>query len=210
MNNDISIYGAGGLGREVLTIIRALPEWEEIRFFDDGIKRGSIVNGVEVLGGMEELKNLKHPQVIIAIADPVVKMEIVSKLNLISEIQFPSIVHPSAILLDVARTKIGEGTIITAGCILTTGISIGNHVLLNLNCTVGHDVVIDDYVSIMPGVNLAGRVQIDKSAFIGSAAQIIKQSRVGEFAKVGSGSVVTRNVPANSTVAGVPARVLKK
>lgn len=210
MVTSIAIYGAGGLGREILTLIRTHSEWNVIGFFDDGVKKGSIVDGVEVLGGRADILQYDTLQLVVAVADPVSKRKIVESLESFSGVQFPTVIHPSAILQDTNRIEIGKGTVITAGCILTTGIVIGNHVLLNLNCTVGHDVVIEEFSSIMPGVNLAGKVHIGKSVLVGSGAQIINQSKIGELAKVGSGAVVTRNVDAHSTVVGVPANPLKK
>lgn len=191
-------------------MIRTHSEWNVIGFFDDGVKKGSIVDGVEVLGGKEDIIQYDALQLVVAVADPVIKRKVVESLKSFSGIGFPILIHPAAILQDEDRIQIGEGTVITAGCILTTGISIGNHVLLNLHCTVGHDVVIEDFSSIMPGVNLAGKVQVGKSALVGSGAQVINQSKIGEGAKVGSGSVVNRNVDAYSTVVGVPANPIKK
>ena len=204
----IAIYGAGGLGREVLALIQSFQDWSVSGFFDDYIPKGSIVDGIEVKGGCEELLKLKT-NVVVALGDPRAKKDLLNKLQNIEGLEFPSLIHPSAILLNKATIQVGKGTIITAGCILTTSITIGNHVLLNLNCTVGHDVVIGNYASIMPGVNLAGRTTVGECVLIGSGAQVINQSKIGERAIVGSGSVVNKDVEKNSTVVGVPARKIK-
>ncbi len=107
------------------------------------------------------------------------------------------------------NVSIGEGTIICAGNILTVDITIGRHVAINLDCTVGHDVVIGDFATISPGVHVSGNVTIGTGAFIGTGASIIEGVAIGDYAVVGAGAVVTKDVPALSLVAGVPAVVKK-
>jgi Predicted nucleoside-diphosphate sugar epimerases len=71
MTKEIAIVGAGGLGREVLALINALPEWKVIGFFDDGLEKGSTVDDYEVLGNREDLFHWPEKiSVVIAIGDP--------------------------------------------------------------------------------------------------------------------------------------------
>jgi sugar O-acyltransferase (sialic acid O-acetyltransferase NeuD family) len=107
------------------------------------------------------------------------------------------------------NVTMGAGTIVCAGNILTVDITIGRHVAINLDCTVGHDVVIGDFATISPGVHVSGNVKIGTGAFIGTGASIIEGVTIGEYAVVGAGAVVTKDVPALSLVAGVPAVVKK-
>lgn len=211
MKKKLVIYGAGGLGREIASFVHVFEEYTLLGFFDDVVKPGTVFNNTAVLGDFEALK-LKNEElyVVLALGDPVKKFELRKRLESIKALKFPSFIHPAAILLDRESITIGEGTIITAGCILTCNISLGNHVLVNLNSTVGHDVCVENFVSIMPSVNLSGNVRIAEKALIGSGVNIINGSSVGMNSVVGSGAVVVRNVPENTTVAGVPARTLKK
>ena len=62
----------------------------------------------------------------------------------------PTIVHPRAIIQG-NDCELGVGGLITPGCALTTNIKIGDYVLLDLNCTVGHDTIISDYTSVSRG-----------------------------------------------------------
>ena len=83
---DIAIFGVGGFGREVLTLIKDINhcslEWNVIGFFDDGHPKGEIINGVPVLGGMDELNGWEKPlSVMIAIGNPSTKKKIVKKIN---------------------------------------------------------------------------------------------------------------------------------
>lgn len=207
MGKKIAIVGAGGLGREVAAMMRFMPEWEVSGFYDDHKKRGDRVDDYPCLGTLEDLLSLSEEiEMVVAIGDPRVKSDILKRLTQNQLLKFPSLVHPSARILDPARVTIGPGTIVSVGCILTTGISIGAHTLVNLNSTIGHDSLIGERCSIMPGVNIAGNVRIGNSVLIGSGAKILNGVRVGDGAKVGAGSVVLTDVQPGTTVVGVPAR----
>ncbi len=208
MKKKITIYGAGGLGREVLSLLNALPAWEVTGFYDDGKTKGAMVSGVQVLGAMSELiQSSADTQVVVAIGNSGHKKRVAEMLMTNPFIQFPTLIHPAAVIQD-ASVSIGNGSIITAGVILTTGITLGSHVLVNLNATVGHDVQIGSFSSIMPGVNIAGNVTVGEAVLIGSGANILNGLHLGDHSRIGAGAVVTKNVEPNNTVVGVPARVL--
>jgi len=83
---------------------------------------------------------------------------------------------------------------------------------------VGETAVIDDDVSILHGVTLGGtgkvagdrHPKIRKNVIIGANATLLGNIEIGPSAKVGAGSVVLNDVPANVTVAGVPATIVKR
>jgi sugar O-acyltransferase (sialic acid O-acetyltransferase NeuD family) len=206
MKEPLLIYGAGGLGKEILSLVRALEEFEVIGFIDDGVRKGSLVKGIKVLGGLDSLNSFAEPvNLVLALGDPAGKSILVKMIDP-ARVYFPLIKHPSAILQDEASISVGEGTIVTAGCILTTDIKIGSHVLINLNTTVGHDAEIGSYSSIMTGVNVAGQVKIGEGVLVGSGANILNGVKIGNFSKVGMGAVVLKDVDPETTVVGVPAK----
>jgi len=104
---------------------------------------------------------------------------------------------------------IGEGSIICAGNIITTNVTIGRHVILNLSCTVGHQSEIGDFSSLMPTCNISGQVKIGKGNFWGTGSKVINGKIVGDFVTVGAGAVVIDNIPDNATAVGVPAKIVK-
>jgi sugar O-acyltransferase (sialic acid O-acetyltransferase NeuD family) len=209
----IVIFGAGAFAREVLFLIedinRSKPEWEVIGFLDDGPLAGSAsVRGLPILGGRDWLRRTSRKvHVVFGLSSPRVKREVA--LTLAEDVAgFPKLIHPSVIRSE--NVELGEGVVVTAGNILTTDIYLGDHTLLNLMCTVGHDVVLHDYASVAPGVNVSGCVEIGAGCEIGTGAKIIQNITIGEWSVVGAGAVVTSDLPANCTAVGVPAKVIKQ
>ena len=120
---------------------------------------------------------------------------------------FTSLIHPASVVS--RRAVVGAGSIIHAGAIVSSNAVIGPHVLVNRGALSGHDVRVDSFATVGPGANLAGGVAIGTCAYIGVGAVISDHLQVGKESVVGAGSVVTRSIPANVLVAGVPARVVQ-
>jgi sugar O-acyltransferase (sialic acid O-acetyltransferase NeuD family) len=210
---SIAIFGAGGFGREVLMLINQINkisnEWNIIGFFDDDKRKGEDINGYKILGGINEINSLDNETyLILAIGKPEIKKLILNKIenNLI---KYPILIHPNVSIENNQFLEIGKGTIITSGCILTVNIKIGEHVLLNLMCTVGHDTNIGNYCSFMPSVNISGEVHIKDSVYVGTGVQIINQIQVGSNSIIGAGAVVSKSLPSNCTAVGIPAKPIK-
>jgi acetyltransferase-like isoleucine patch superfamily enzyme len=92
---------------------------------------------------------------------------------------------------------------------ITTNIVVGRHVLLNLGCTIGHDAVLGDFSSLMPQVNLGGGSTLQEGVFAGTNATVLPRVCIGPNTIIGAGTVVTRDLPANCTAVGVPAKVIQ-
>lgn len=209
---DIAIVGAGGFGKETLVMINQInainPQWQVTGFYDDGVAAGSIVAGLPVLGNLDALKRIDQElAVVVAVGDPKVKRSVVERIQQ-SNLYFPTLIHPVATIGE--NIKAGAGCIVTAGCRLTIDIALGDFVLLNLNTTIGHDVHIDSFTSVMPGVHLSGYVQVGEEVLIGTGASVLQNVTIGNRSVVGAGAVVNKNVEPNRTVAGVPARSIRK
>ncbi len=209
---DIAIVGAGGFGKETLVMINQInainPQWQVTGFYDDGIAAGSIVAGLPVLGNLDALKAVdKELAVVVAVGDPKIKRSVVERIQH-QHLYFPTLIHPVATIGE--NIKAGAGCIITAGCRLTIDIALGDFVLLNLNTTVGHDVHVGVYTSVMPGVHLSGYVQVGEEVLIGTGASVLQNITIGNRSVVGAGAVVNKNVEPSRTVAGVPARSIKR
>lgn len=205
MKHRILIYGAGGLGREVAAMMIGSDTFEPAGFLDDSIPAGKVIHGLKVMGTAEQLRRMDVGQrLVVALGDPILKEQLVRRLASFN-VTFQTIVHPGALLQDAQNIRIGDGCIIQAGVIFTTGITLGNHVLVNLNCTVGHDARIETCSSLMPGVNLAGNVSIGESVLIGSGVNVINSVSIGRRTRVGAGAVVIGDLPEGVLAVGVPA-----
>ena len=210
---NIVIIGAGGFGREVKMLIDQINEgslqYNLLGFYDDSVQKGTEVFGLEVLGSVEELNQVTKPTAIsIAIGSPKVKKDIKDKLSN-PMLSFPRLIHPS-VVLGIPSETIGIGAIICAGTIITVNITIGEFVILNLGCTVGHDTVIGNYCSFMPQSNIAGEVILGEAVYVGMGVGIINQVTVGNNVTLGAGSVVVKNISSNCLAVGIPAKVIKE
>lgn len=213
MMKDIAIYGAGGFGREVLTLIqdinRIKPTWNVIGYFDDGYEIGHEVHGLMVLGGVKELNNWKTPlSVTIAIGTPRIKRSILDNIKN-SLIEYPTLIHPSVIIGDNDYVKIGKGCIFCAYSVITCDIEVGDFVILNLACTLGHDTVIKDYCAFMPTCNISGECAIEEGVYCGTGVKIINRISIGEGTIIGAGAVVSKSLPRKCTAVGIPAKPIK-
>jgi sugar O-acyltransferase (sialic acid O-acetyltransferase NeuD family) len=208
------IFGAGGLGREVLLLLQQLnetqPTWTIRGFYDDQPPTASTVAGLPYLGSSADLNATAEPlAVALAVGNPSRRAAVVSRLTA-PQLSFPALVHPSVALAAHQRIALGAGCIIQQGCILTCDIVLGCFALLNLGCTVGHDAALGDFCSLMPHANVSGAAQLGAGVYLGTNATVIQGVRVGENTILGAGAVAVRDLPANVTAVGVPARIIKQ
>jgi sugar O-acyltransferase (sialic acid O-acetyltransferase NeuD family) len=202
------IIGAGGFGREVLDLVRDVNATESTfdfrGFLDDGQVELELLErlGAPLLGRSSVLAELAASFVIgIGAAEPRRRIDSLARsLNRTAA----TLTHPSATI--GSDVRIGEGVVITAGVRLTTHIVLGRHTHINVNCTVGHDVIVEDYATLYPGVHLGGGCMIGEGATLGTGCVILPNVRVGHGSVVGAGSVVVRDVAPDTTVVGTVAR----
>lgn len=212
MEKRIAIFGAGGFGREVAQLVRDInaqqATWSCAGFVVDPAFCGETqAAGLPVLGAIDWLAAHPDVEVVVAVGAPAARRRIVQRIRERCRNGFATLVHPRAWVGD--HVHIGAGAIVCAGALVTTDIRIGEHVHVNIGATVGHDAVLEDFVTLNPSVNVSGNVRIHEGTEVGTGSVIIPGCALGPWAIVGAGSVVTRPVPENSTVVGVPARLIK-
>ena len=211
---SIVILGAGGFGREVLDIIiaqnKVSKRWKILGFVDENPElKGKVLNGYPVLGSFDWFTkiDLKEIRVVCAIGDNISKKKVVEKAKGLG-LRFANVVHPSVIMTEFVT--LGEGVVICAGCILTNQITIGNHVIINLDVTIGHDSIIEDFCTLSPGVHISGRNKIGEGANVGTGAVTIQGIVIGRWSIIGAGAVVAQDIPEKVVAVGVPAKPIKQ
>jgi len=211
----ILVYGGGGFAREVAWLVQSCSDERnqynvECFIDDDEANHGKILNDIPVMGLNEAYEQFPDAKVIGGVGGPSTRQIIMDKADQLG-FDFATIVHPR-----VERSRwieIGEGTVICAGNILTTNIILGRHVQINLDCTIGHDVVVGDYTTLAPGVHISGYVHLGQRVYVGTGAAIINGTQqepilIGDDAVIGAGACVIKAVPAGITVGGIPAKSL--
>ncbi|MCB9231401.1 MAG: acetyltransferase [Bacteroidia bacterium] len=210
------ILGTGGFAREVVWLIRemnaasSLPLFKILGFVgpDQEHEFPSSFAGPPVLGDDDwvfEHLSASDAYIVGAIGNPAIRRQVVEKYAL-RGFKSAALVHPSVSKSDSVR--IGQGCIICAGARLTVQVNLGQHVIVNLNATVGHDNILGDFTTIHPGANLSGNCQLGRGVEVGTGAALLPGTRVGDGAIIGAGAVVNSPLEAGKTYVGVPARAL--
>jgi sugar O-acyltransferase (sialic acid O-acetyltransferase NeuD family) len=207
------VFGTGGMGRETLLLLRQInehsPTWDVRGFYDDQAPATPTVAGLPYLGSSTDLNaTTERLAVAVAVGSPGGRAAVVSRLTS-PLLSFPALVHPMVALTSHQRITLGEGSIVQQGCLLTCDITLGRFVLLNLGCTIGHDAVLGDFASLMPHANVSGAAQLGAGSYLGTNATVIQGVRIGENTILGASAVAVRDLPANVTAVGVPAKEIK-
>lgn len=211
--NNLIIIGASGFGREVAWLVERInkitPKWNILGFIDDNSDiNGAMIGGYPVLGNSESVANYMDAYYVCAVGSSKVREKIINKVtNYLPTIKFATLIDPDVQISD--RVEIGEGTIICAGSIITVDIKIGKHNIINLDCTIGHDAVMGDYVTLYPSVNVSGITHLEKCCELGTGCQIIQTKKVGCYSIVGAGAVIVKDIPEKCTAVGSPAKPIK-
>jgi UDP-perosamine 4-acetyltransferase len=205
------VYGSrpDGHARVVIELLASSGEHELVGLVDDYPENESrLVGGLAVVGRGTDLGRLAGEGIRGAILGFGAARGRVTVLNVIERagLALPILVHPTAHVATSAVLSPGSQLLPTAS--VAPGARIGRGALVNTGAIIEHDVQVADAAVIGPGAVLAGRVVIGTEAEIGSGAVVLPDIQIGARAIVGAGAVVTRDVPADTTVVGVPARIL--
>lgn len=191
----LALFGAGGHAREVARQIR-----QPITFFVDDEYSNETLLPISQF-------NPEEYQIMIAVGDSKKRNEIVDKLP--KETRYFSFIHPTTLIMD-ENIQIGKGSFIGAYSILTTNIQIGKHAILNRGNQIGHDCIIGDYFSAMPGAIVSGNVHIGNRVYLGTNSSIIEKKYLLDDVVIGANGVVVDDISEEGTYVGVPVKKIVK
>jgi acetyltransferase EpsM len=203
----LAILGAGSFAEEVADLVSEMPQHELVAFVEgtDRSRCAERLAGLPVVWIDDVAELASSCRAVCAVGTPRRKGFI--RRAAARGLDFATVVHPSA---RVSRTAtLGPGTIVSAGSIIGAHTTIGEHVIINRGCLIGHHTAIGDCTTISPGANIAGRVRVGGGCYVGMGAIILDGLAIGRDTVVGAGAVVTRDVPDDVRVVGVPARAVK-
>jgi sugar O-acyltransferase (sialic acid O-acetyltransferase NeuD family) len=206
------IAGAKGFAKEVLEVIYQEDKQVRLAFYDDVSEDlpAVLFERFPVLQTLEEARQwlTLDPRFVLGVGNPQVRRLLAEKLRSNGG-TLTSICSPRA-TIGAFGNQLGVGCTIMTGAVLTSDITLGEGVLLNLNCTIGHDSVLADYCELSPGVHISGHVELGENCVLGTGAVVLPGVKIGANSVIGAGSVVTKDVGPNVVAVGVPARVLSR
>jgi sugar O-acyltransferase (sialic acid O-acetyltransferase NeuD family) len=209
MSQPLILVAAGGLARETAEAARAAGQ-DLLGFVDDDPRLwGGTLDHLPVLGGLEAVLDYRDVSVVLCAGQGIVRARLAARLHEmgVQPDQYVSVVHPS---VSVPQScKVGIGSVLLGGTVLTASVSIGSHVVCYPHVTLTHDDALDDFVTLCSATTLGGGVRIRAGAYVGMSTAIREHVVVGAGAVIGMGAVVLQDVPQGETWAGVPARALR-
>lgn len=209
---QLGIFGVSGFAREVGDIAHALG-YEPVYIARDQADIDAWHFPEQIILE-QDVQRLDADDFAIGIGDNSIRQKVSERYS--SHCNFINVIHPSATFgrLQLATINSRKGVIVCAGARLTNNIEVGNFNIFNLNATVGHDVILEDFINIAPGANISGNVHIEKGCWIGSGA-VVNQGdsamklTIGKNTIIGSGSVVVKSCEHNAVYVGIPAKKIK-
>ncbi len=204
---NLVICGAGGLGREILSLVRRdYAGWfNVIAFIDDSPNSDGTVEGLPVYS--QDFLDTRELAVVIGFANPKQKSKLFSRLEAKPNLSFPNILSKYAIINSDA--KLGKGIVVTDFCSIATKAVIEDAVFLNVAAIIGHDAKIGRACSIMPQCAVSGFVSVGEETLIGAQSFIMQGKAIGKGAIVSAGSVVCKNLRDGEVAVTAPTKVLK-
>lgn len=134
----------------------------------------------------------------------------------VGKLRFETLIHPSVSFGQRQRAAIEgcHGVVACAGVRFTNNIQVGHFTIFNLNATISHDVIVEDFVTISPGACISGNVHLGSGSWVGAGAVInqgnnTRKLYVGANTVIGSGSVVVKDCEPDAVYVGIPARRIK-
>lgn len=209
----MKIYLLGAANPETIRMIRAVqraaPNAEFPGFLDnDAAKHGTLFHGYPVLGGLDRVAGLAAKDVgfVNLITGNTRTRHDTTMQILAAGGQLANFIHPT---IDLTMTRLGVGLYLQAAVQLQAEVEVGDNTSIHMGAVVGHESRIGRSVFIAHAVSVSGCCTIGDGTFVGTNATLLPRTRVGCWATIGAGAVVTRDVPDHAVVVGNPGKVIR-
>lgn len=207
------IIGAKGFAKEILQVFSQLNKLTDLLFFDDVTEDlpDKLYDQFKILKDFDQVQYLfakTDNNFVLGIGDPKIRFNLAQKFIKLGG-KLNTLISPKT---DIGcfNTFIGTGSTLMTGVVITNDIKLGEGCLINLNCTIGHDVEIGRYTELSPGVHVSGNCSIGEFCTLGTGCVILPKVKLGNNVVVGAGAVVNDSVADDQIVVGVPARPIRK
>jgi len=214
MGDVCVILGGGGHARVLIDCIQMIGRIKLVGILEhDRTRWGQELMNIPILGGDDLLAEISARGVncfVVGVGGTGNNQprQRLYDMGLANHLKPLTIVHPAAVCSRWA--KVGAGSQLLPGSIINAGAVIGMNVIVNSGAIVEHDCVVGNHVHIATGAKLASTVRVGDGAHIGAGATVRQCLTIGERAIIGAGAVVVKDVVADTVVAGVPARPLRR
>ena len=175
-------------------------------------RTGEKDHGYEILGSFEDLfskESLQGQNFLLTMGDSKIRAEL-SKRIMDKGGFVPTLIHPTSVISKFAKVS-DVGVYISAFSFVQADSSVGENTVILSHVNISHTTHIGKGCFIAGGAIIGAYTNMEDNVFIGQGALSIsgKVATIGQGAYVGARSLLTKNVPANTVVAGIPAKVIK-
>ena len=201
---DVVIVGTGGHAKVVADAVACAGTDRLIGFAQDEPGADGFL-GLPVRAPGDWRDRNAAVAFVVAVGENAVRARLAGRLAAGFGAPFATVVHPRA---TVARSAtLGPGTVVMAGAVINPFAKVGGHVIVNTNATLEHDCAVADFATLAPGAVMCGGCAMGEGAFLGANACLRQGLSMAEWSVGAAGAMIVADVPANSLVAGVPARL---
>lgn len=210
MKRTLYLCGAGNSEgvRLALTVNRNTQRWERIVLLDDDpAKHGIEILGVRIAGGLDTLgeADAQSDEVVNLVARTTDRRWMVRNRIERFGIPFAALIHP---LVETDGASLPPDVLAYRNSTIGSLSSMGTGSVAFMGAIVGHGATLGNGCIVAPNGVINARVRVGDGVYVGSNASILPELSIGDWTTIAANTVVTQDIPAGSTVLGVPGKVV--